>query len=93
MTGIKINLHVQPGAAGTGFAGTFAGRLKVRLASRAVDGKANRALIEFLASYFAVPKSSIRIIAGAASRDKTVLVEGHPPVLKEKLEAAGGKAE
>ena len=71
-----LDLHVQPGAARSGFAGEHDGRLKLRLAARAVDGKANEALIEFLADYFGVPRRNVRIAAGLKSRRKRVIVEG-----------------
>jgi uncharacterized protein len=51
------------------------GRLKVYLTARAVDGKANAALIEFLAEHFDVKKSSISIIRGLTSREKIVEIE------------------
>ena len=51
-----LELHVQPGAARTEFAGEYGGRLKLRLAAPPVDGKANAALVAFLAEYYGVPK-------------------------------------
>jgi hypothetical protein len=65
-------LHVQPGASRTEFAGTHGERVKVRLAARAVDGRANEALIEFLAAHYKVSKSRVRITAGLKSRRKRV---------------------
>ena len=50
-------------------------RLKVRLAARAVDGKANEALIEFLAAHFKVAKSRVRIASGVRSRQKRVVID------------------
>lgn len=69
-------LHVQPGAARSEFAGKHGERIKLRLAARAVDGKANEALIEFLAEYFKVPRRSVRIESGLKSRHKRVVIEG-----------------
>jgi hypothetical protein len=71
-----LHLHVQPGASRSEFAGKHGERIKVRLAARAVDGKANEALIEFLADYFKVPKRSVRIESGLKSRQKRVVIEG-----------------
>lgn len=71
-----LELHVQPGAARSEFAGKHGERIKVRLAARAVDGKANAALVEFLAGYYGVPKRSVRIASGLKSRDKRVVIEG-----------------
>ena len=71
-----LELHVQPGAARSEFAGEHGGRLKLRLAAPANEGKANAELIEFLAAYFGVPKRNVRIAAGLKSRRKRVVVEG-----------------
>lgn len=71
-----LELHVQPGASRSEFAGRHGERIKIRLAARAVEGKANEALIEFLAGYFKVPKRNVRIEAGLKSRQKRVVIEG-----------------
>ena len=71
-----LELHVQPGAARSEFAGEHGGRMKLRLAAPPVEGKANAALIEFLAEYFGVPKRNVRISAGLKSRRKRVVIEG-----------------
>jgi len=69
-------LHVQPGASRTEFAGRHGERIKVRLAARAVDGKANQALVEFLAQHYKVPKRNVRIESGLKSRQKRVVIDG-----------------
>ena len=66
---------MQPGASRTEFAGKHGERIKVRLAARAQDGKANEALIEFLAQHYGVPKRSVRITAGLKSRQKRVVID------------------
>ena len=71
-----LELHVQPGAARTQFAGEHGGRVKLRLAAPPVDGKANAELVAFLAAYYGVPKRNVRIVAGANSRRKRVFIEG-----------------
>ena len=70
-----LELHVQPGAARSEFAGKHGERIKVKLAARAVDGKANAALIEFLAEHFKVPRRSVRIESGLKSRRKRVVID------------------
>ena len=70
-----LDLHVQPGASRTEFAGKHGERLKVRLAARAVDGKANEALIEFLAAHYRVPRRNVRIASGLKSRQKRVIID------------------
>ena len=71
-----LELHVQPGASRSEFAGEHGGRIKVRLAAPPVEGRANDALVEFLAAYFEVPRRNVRITAGLKSRRKRVVVEG-----------------
>jgi len=66
---------VQPGAARSEFAGMHGERIKVRLAARAIDGKANEALVEFLAAHYGVAKRNVRIVAGLKSRQKRVLIQ------------------
>ena len=70
-----LELHVQPGAARSEFAGRHGERIKVRLAARAIDGKANEALVEFLAAHYAVAKRKVRIESGLKSRQKRVVIE------------------
>jgi uncharacterized protein (TIGR00251 family) len=73
---VILELHVQPGAKRSEFAGKHGERIKVRLAAPAVEGKANDALVEFLADYFSVPKRNVRIASGLKSRQKRVIIEG-----------------
>lgn len=70
-----LDLHVQPGASRSEFAGMHGDRVKVRLAARAVDGKANEALVEFLAEHYGVAKSRVRIASGLKSRQKRVIID------------------
>lgn len=71
-----LDLHVQPGASRSEFAGRHGERIKVRLAAPAVDGKANDALIEFLAAHYGVAKRDVRILSGLKSRQKRVEIDG-----------------
>lgn len=72
---MTLDLYVQPGAARTEFAGRHGECLKLRLSARAVDGKANEALVEFLAAHYGVAKRCVRIEAGLKSRRKRVVIE------------------
>lgn len=49
-------------------------RYKVYLTAPAVEGKANKMLVEVLAEHFGVKKSQVRIVRGEKSRDKVVQV-------------------
>jgi uncharacterized protein (TIGR00251 family) len=76
---VILELHVQPGASRSEFAGKHGERIKVRLAARAVDGKANEALVEFLAEHYNVPKRNVRIESGLKSRQKRVVIDAPLP--------------
>jgi uncharacterized protein (TIGR00251 family) len=69
---------VQPGAKRSEFAGRHGERIKLRLAAPPVEGKANAALIEFLAEYVGVPRRNVTIVSGVKSRAKRVAIEGAP---------------
>ena len=71
-----LELHVQPGAKRSEFAGKHGERIKLRLAAPAVEGKANKALVEFLADYFGVPRRNVHIASGLKSRQKRVIIDG-----------------
>jgi uncharacterized protein (TIGR00251 family) len=85
---VILDLHVQPGAKKSEFAGAHGGRTKLRLAAPAAEGKANQALVEFLADYFGVPQRSVRIVSGVRSRQKRVSVEGAQWKLTERREVS-----
>ena len=61
------------------------GTLRIRLNAPPVDGKANCALIDFLAGIFQVRESDIEIVAGEHSRKKIVTITGIEPELVEKI--------
>jgi len=66
--------YLQPAAKTNGFVGLHGQRLKIRLTAPAQEGRANAALIDFLAKAFAVSKSSIELQNGAQSRQKRVCI-------------------
>lgn len=52
------------------------GTIKIRLTAPPVEGKANKALIKFLATSLQIPTQDIEIISGSKSRNKVVLLKG-----------------
>ena len=46
---------------------------KIKITALPIDGKANKALVEFLSKNFKIPKTSIKILKGETSKDKTIL--------------------
>jgi uncharacterized protein len=77
---LLLDLRVQPRASRTEFAGTIGDRVRVRLQAPPVDGRANAALIEFLAETFDVPRAAVTIERGFAGRDKSVRIRGVGPL-------------
>ena len=73
---VMLTLHVQPGASRTEYAGLHGDAHKIRLAAPAVEGRANEALVDFLARAFGVRKSDVAIVSGASARRKIVRVSG-----------------
>lgn len=74
--GCILSLHVQPGAKRSEVVGEHGGALKIRVASPPVDGRANEALIAFLAERLGVAKASFKLLAGDSSRKKRIAVSG-----------------
>ena len=73
---LTLTLHIQPGAKKTEVAGEHGDALKIRLAAPPVDGKANAALLEFIADKLGVAKSAVTLKTGQTSRRKVVEVGG-----------------
>jgi uncharacterized protein (TIGR00251 family) len=71
-----LTLHIQPGAKRSEFASLHGDALKVRLAAPPLDGKANEALLRFLAEELGIPKSAVNLKSGQASRRKVLEVAG-----------------
>lgn len=72
----RIDVYVQPRASKTELAGLHDGLIKIRVAAPAMENAANRALTEFIAARLGLPRRSVRVTAGAASRRKVLEIEG-----------------
>jgi hypothetical protein len=83
--GIELNLRVLPGARKDRVDGVHGEALKVRLQAPPVEGKANRALVDFLADALRVSRSRIRILSGEKGRNKRVFIEGASATLCRHL--------
>ncbi len=73
---LTLTLHIQPGAKKTEIVGLHGDALKIRLAAPPVDGKANAALLAFIANRFEVPIREVRLKSGETSRRKVVAITG-----------------
>jgi len=69
-------VRVQPRASSDEVVGEFSGALKIRLRAPAVEGRANEALIDFLAHLLNTPKATVRILSGDRSRTKRIEIRG-----------------
>lgn len=72
--GIIIALRISPNASKNEIIKTEDG-IKVKITAQPIDGKANKALIEYLSKQFKIPKSLFEIVKGETSKDKTVLIK------------------
>lgn len=82
---ITLTLHIQPGARKTEVAGRHGEALKIRLAAPPVDGKANEALLRFVAGTLGLQKSAVSLKSGQTSRQKVVEVVGATPAILARL--------
>ncbi|MCM8539248.1 MAG: DUF167 domain-containing protein [Lentisphaeraceae bacterium] len=90
--GLTVCLYVKPGAKNSVLDGIFDGRLKVKIASPPVDGKANKALIKFLSALCGISKSRVLLVKGEKSRKKDILLQVDPSdieIVLAKLDLKG----
>lgn len=78
--GVTLAIRAQPGAKKTAFAGVYgegaSAQLKIAVQAPPIEGRANEALIAFLAETFSLPKSSVELVSGELSRSKVFLLRG-----------------
>jgi uncharacterized protein (TIGR00251 family) len=71
-----LRVHVVPNAKGDSVVGEHDGAVKIKLRAPAVEGKANAALIRFLAEQLKLPRHTVVLQRGQKSRDKLIRVDG-----------------
>jgi hypothetical protein len=71
---VKIQVKVIPSAK-EAMVEESGGVLRVKVDAPAREGKANRRLVEILAEYFSKPKSSLKIVKGLTSKNKTIEID------------------
>jgi uncharacterized protein len=74
--GVTFAIRVHPRAKKNAISGELGDMLKVSLTAPPTDGKANAACIEFFAKLLKLPRSSVTIASGQASRQKVIRVSG-----------------
>lgn len=87
--GVTLAVRAQPGAKKTAISGVYGegatAQLKIAVQAPPIEGRANQALIAFLAELFSIPKSGIELIAGELSRSKVFLLRGVSQVRAEAV--------
>jgi uncharacterized protein len=76
---VRFAVRLTPRAALDRIDGVTDGVLRARVGAPAVEGAANNALVRLIAEELGVARSSVRIVAGASSRQKLVVVDGADP--------------
>ena len=72
--GIRFSAIIQPRSSKNEVTGVYKDALKIRLTSPPVDGKANKACLQFFAKWLGISPSEIRIVQGLSSKSKTIEV-------------------
>jgi uncharacterized protein len=70
-----LPVHVVPNAKNDSVVGDHGGAIKIKLRASAVEGRANAALIDFLARQLKLPRYSIVLERGQRSRDKLIRID------------------
>lgn len=74
--GVVLAIHATPRASKNQIQGLHGEALKIRIQSSPVDGKANAALLEYLAEILNIPRQHVTLLSGQTSRQKRVLIRG-----------------
>jgi len=83
--GLYLNVHVQPGAKKQQLRGMYGNAVKIALRAQAMDGKANQALVAFIAQSVSLPRQRVRLVSGQTSRKKRIYIQGEADVLMQQL--------
>lgn len=79
-SGVTLAVRAQPGAKKTAITGVYGegsdAQLKIAVQAPPLEGRANAALIAFLAEMFSVPKNAVELVTGDLSRSKVFLLRG-----------------
>lgn len=85
--GLVLELRITPNASKNQILGYYGEKqIKVAIKCPPVDGKANEALVIFLAEIFSVSKKNVELISGETSRTKKVLILGDSKALRSTLD-------
>ena len=82
---VILNIHATPRASKSQVQGLHGDALKVRLQAPPVDGKANEALLEFLAKTLGIPQRQISLVSGQTNRQKRIAIHGLTAGIIERI--------
>lgn len=86
--GCSLAVRVHPGARRNAIAGIHDGALKISLTTPPTDGRANQALVVFVAEQLRLPRARVSLLTGASSRSKTLQINSlSADELRNALEA------
>ncbi|MGA9069432.1 MAG: DUF167 domain-containing protein [Terracidiphilus sp.] len=78
--GVTLAVRAQPGAKKTAITGVYgegtSAQLKIAVHAPPLEGRANQALIAYLAELFSLPKNAVELVTGELSRSKVFLLRG-----------------
>jgi hypothetical protein len=78
--GVTLAVRAQPGAKKSAIVGVYGegegAQLKIQVHAPPIEGRANAALIDFLAEKFGLPKRKVELVSGELSRSKVFLLRG-----------------
>ncbi len=74
--GVRFMVRLTPRGGADRVDGVVEGDLRARVSAPAVDGAANQALLRLLAAELGVPRTAVRLVAGAAGRRKLIAIDG-----------------
>lgn len=72
--GGRVRLRIVPNAKRSEIVGRHGEAIKIKVAAPALEGRANEALLEFLADALGVPRREVQLVGGEKSRDKVIEV-------------------
>ncbi len=84
---VRLAVQVQPNAKRSGIVGMHGDAVKIRLQAQPVEGKANEALISFVAATLGLPKSAVSVSHGLTSRRKLLEIAA-PHMTPDELRQA-----
>jgi uncharacterized protein (TIGR00251 family) len=73
--GVRLAVQIQPNAKKTEVVGVLDDALKLKLQAQPIEGRANEALVKFLAGVLGVPKGAVDITRGQTNKRKLVEVK------------------